>query len=190
MITIKTTKIRLDDGKKTARPERFFDTEPFYWARKYASEYGCDLALPNGSGIGNILMFTPLVEALSLKLGRSLKILTGRFNPWVGVVDNECRFPVWKDNPYVSVIVDADRIDPGIMEKVVMEEDNYPQFGHVIENICHCYGLKPRYMRPSLFLSGDEKDWAMETLSGLQRPVVCIGPSGTSSPLPDSGRKE
>lgn len=178
--------VKLNYDDLTIRPHRFFDTPPFYYAKHYAEKYKCDLAIPNGSGIGNVLAFTRLVEEYALKIGRRLKILTGPINPWVGTVQRESKYPTWENNPFISAIVDAEEIDPQIMEKVVLEEDNYCQFGHIIENICFCYGLKPRALRPSLFLSAQEMSWGIDTLSGLKRPVVCLHPTGTSSSTPDS----
>jgi len=179
-------KCRLNPDNLVIRPERFFDTPPFYFAKHYARKYGCDLTIPNGSGIGNVLAFTPLVVEYARKHGKRLKILTGRINPWVGVVKGECKFPIWQNNPYISEIVDADEIDSEIMKKVVLESDNYCQFGHIIENICLCYKLRPRELKPVVFLSSEEMAWGFQTLSYLARPVVCLHPSGTSSSNTDS----
>lgn len=178
--------VKTSDDQQVIRPRRFLDTPPFYYAKRYAKENGCDLAIPNATGIGNIIAFTRLVEEYALLLGRSLRILTGPINPWVGVVERELKYPIWLNNPFVSTIVDADEIDHQIMEKVVLEQDNYCQFGHVMENICHCYGLKPRELRPSLFLSVEEMTWGLDTLSGLKRPIVCLHPAGKSSSTPES----
>lgn len=178
--------VRINREDLTIRPNRFFDTPPFYHAKRYAKQHNCDLTLPNATGIGNVIAFSRLVEEYALEQGRSLRILTGPINPWVGTVEGESKYPIWENNPFISEIVDADQIDPQIMEKVVLEQDNYCQFGHVIENICFCYGLKPRKLRPSLFLSPEEMKWGIWTLSDLKRPVVCLHPSGKSASKPDS----
>lgn len=178
--------LKTSDDQQVIRPRRFLGTPSFYYAKYYAKKHRCDLAVPNATGIGNIIVFTRLVEEYALRLGKSLRLLTGPINPWVGVVEHELKYPVWQNNPFVSTIVDADELDRQIMEKVVLEQDNYCQFGHVMENICHCYGLKPRKLRPSLFLSAEEMTWGLETLSGLKRPVICLHPAGKSSSTPES----
>jgi hypothetical protein len=178
--------VKTSDDEQVIRPRRFLDTPPFYYAKYYAKKHRCDLAVPNATGIGNIIVFTRLIEEYALRLGKRLRLLTGPINPWVGVVERESKYPLWQNNPFVSAIVDADEIDPQIMENVVLEQDNYCQFGHVMKNICHCYGLKPRKLRPSLFLSVEEMAWGLETLSALRRPVICLHPAGKSSSTPDS----
>lgn len=177
---------KTNNDEEVIRPQRFLDTPPFYYAKRYAEEHKCDLAVPNATGIGNVLAFTRLVEEYALKVGRRLKVLTGALNPWVGVVEGESKFPTWENNPFVSDIVDADEIDPEIMEKVVLEQDNYCQFGHVIENICYCYGLRPRQLKPSLFLSAEEMTRGMEALSDLKRPIVCLHTTGKSASTEES----
>lgn len=179
-------KARAHEDDFVIRPRRFLDTPPFYYAKRYAKQYDCDLALPNGTGIGNILAFSRLVEEYALRCGKRLRILTGPLNPWVGVVPGESKFPTWENNPFISGIVDADEIDREIMEKVVLEQDNYCQFGHVMENICRCYALKPRKLKPSLFLSVEEMACGVEELSRFKRPIVCLHPSGKSASLPES----
>jgi len=173
-----------DIDEKKYRPYRFLDTPPFYYSQHYARLYNCDLAVPNGVGIGNIICFTALVEAYARKLGKCLTILTSPFKPIVGTVENELPYPFWENNPYIGKIVNADDIDPQIMEKVVLEQDNYCQFSHVIENLCANFKVKPIKLKGSLFLSSSEMKWAIEVLSKFKRPICCMHISGTSSPTP------
>lgn len=169
-------------------PPRFLDAEPFVFARRYAAEHGCDLAVPGSIGIGSLVCYTRLVEEFSLREGRPVRLLTvpldcsydGRRS------EGEGDYPLWEENPYVETIVNADLLDPAISEHLSAEMDNFCQARHEIENLCAPYGLRPRALRGSLFLSREEKQWALEQLSGLPRPVVCLCPYGRSSSLPGS----
>ena len=91
-------------GARCFRPEA-----PFFYARRLAQEANCDLAIPNGedSGIGDVLVFTPLVEEFARRAGRRIRLLTAPDNPVVGLVDGESNYPIWQNNPFVSEIVDA-----------------------------------------------------------------------------------
>jgi hypothetical protein len=129
-------------------------------------------------------MYTRVVDELARSLGHPLMILTGRLRPPIGVVDGEDPFPLWRNNPFVEGIVDADSIDPEIMVKINRERENLCQFTHMIENIAYHYGLRPRFLRPSIYLSKEEQSWALDKLRGLPRPVICMHPHGTSSPKP------
>jgi hypothetical protein len=161
----------------------FLDTPPLIESKRLAAIYGCDIAIPNDAGIGNILMYTRVVDDLARSLGRPLAVLTARLSPPSGPVDGY-PFPLFQNNPFVERIVDADAIDPGIMVAVNKERDNLCQFSHMIENISYHYGLRPRFLRPSIYLDQTEQAWAIEKLRGLLRPVICLHPHGTSSPLP------
>ncbi|MDQ3802864.1 MAG: hypothetical protein M3416_03305 [Acidobacteriota bacterium] len=162
----------------------FLETAPLKETKRLASVHGCDIGIPNDAGIGNILMYTRVVDDLAKLQGRPLKILTGRLTPRIGVVDDEDPFPLWRNDPFVDDIIDADSIDPEIMVIINGERDNLCQFTHMIENIAYHYGLRPRFLRPSLHLSGQEQSWALDKLRGLRRPVICLHPHGTSSPRP------
>jgi hypothetical protein len=175
-----------DFDKNAVRKDRFLNTPPFYYSKKYLTEIGCDIAVPNGDGIGNILCYTRLVEDYSFKLGRPLKLLTAPMNPIVGVVNNESPYPIWENNPFVSSIVNSDEINKEIMNNIVREQDNYCQFNHIIENLCANFGLRPRKLRPSLFLSSKEMCWGMSFLSKFKRPIICVHPFGNSTSSPTS----
>lgn len=169
-------------------PPRFLDSEPFVFSRRYAQENGCDLAVPGSIGIGSLVCYTRLVEEFALRQGRPLRLLTV---PLDCSVDGrrsagEEDYPLWEGNPYVGTIVNADLIDPAISERLSAEMDNFCQSRHEIENLCAAYGLRPRALRGSLFLSREEMQWGLEQLSGLRRPVVCLCPYGRSSSLPGS----
>ena len=166
--------------------KRLLDTPPFYYSIYFAHKYDCDISVLNGEGIGNIVIYTRLIEELALKKGRPLKLLTAPINPEVGIVESEEEYPIWKNNPFVKKIVDADKIDKEIMQFVNKEQDNFCQFNHFIENICSVFGLKPRKLKPSLYLSLEEMKWAIDTLSDLPRPIICLHPSGKSSVFEDS----
>src|SRR5262249_15621740 len=144
----------------------------------------CDIAIPNNAGIGNILMYTRVVDDLARLSGRPLKILTGRLRTPIPLASWEDPYPIWRNNPFVSEIVDAEKIDPAIMDAINDEMDNLCQFSHMIENIAYHYGLRPRVLRPSLYLTKDEQDWAIERLRSFPRPIVCLHPHGTSSCKP------
>lgn len=166
--------------------QRILESSPFYYSLKYAREYDCDLSVLNGEGIGNIVIYTRLIEELSFSKGRALKLLTAPIQPQVGIIDNEDKYPIWKNNPFISEIINADEIDKKIMQDVNREQDNFCQFNHFIENLCSVFGLRPRKLKPSLFLTTEEMKWAIAALSGLPRPIVCLHPSGKSSVFEES----
>ncbi len=165
----------------------FLATEPFARARSHAARHQCDLAVPSYLGLGSQICYTPLVEAVARRLGRPLRLLTGPTDSAYGRhPEEELTFPIWEHNPFVAEIVDAEEIDPHILEELSEEVENYCQFGHVIENICAPYGVRPRRLAGSLYLTNAEMRWGLETLSHLKRPVVCLCPYGRSSSAPDS----
>jgi hypothetical protein len=168
------------DGKEGNRC--FLETAPLKETKQLAADYGCDIGVPNDAGVGNILMYTRVVDDLAKKLGHPLKILTAPLSPAIGVVDGEDPFPLWRHNPFVDSIVDAESIDPQIMVAINRERDNLCQFSHMIENIAYHYGMRPRCLRPSLYLNATEAKEAMHQLRDFRRPIVCIHPHGTSSP--------
>ena len=172
-----------------SEPHCFRSEPPFHFSKKYAMEYRCDVAVTNGdgSGIGNVIAYTRLIEELSLKMGRRIKLLTAPMRPKVGVVDEERPYPVWENNPFIDSILNADEIDPQIIRLINQEKTNHCQFNHVIENICFDYGVRPRSLRPSLFLSSAEQAWALDQIAHIKRPVVCLHRGGTTSCRTDSG---
>lgn len=176
-----------DEEKRQKEPPRFLDTEPYHYSKYYAEKYGCDLAVPGYIGIGSLVCYTRLVEAYALRLGRPIRLLTTPLSySDYGTARGEIDYPIWENNPYISEIVNSNEIDPEIIERISAEMDNFCQSRHEIENICAPYGLRPRKLCGSLFLSAEEMQWGLETLSRLKRPVVCLCPYGRSSPLPDS----
>ncbi len=175
-----------DFDENDIRKNRFLNTPPFYYSRNYMEKYECDLAVPNGDGIGNIICYTRLVEEYAMEMGCALKLLTAPIRPVVGVVKKESLYPIWENNPFVASIVNADEIDPDIMKKVVLEQDNYCQFNHFIENLCANFELRPKKLKPSLFLSMAEMKWGLDFLSKFKRPVICLHPSGNSASSPIS----
>lgn len=156
----------------------------FSSTRSIARKHGCDIAVPNVTGIGDVLMYTRVVEDLALHLGRPLNLLTGKLRPVDGVrtLDGEEDYPIWKANPFVNKIVDADDIAPDILEQINVRHERHCQFGHMIANICAEYGLVPRALRPTVYLTESECRGALLKLSRLPRPILCIHPYGTSSP--------
>ena len=171
-------------------PPRFLETEPFLYSKQYAAKYDCDLAIPSFLGLGSNVCYTPLVEAFALQQGHGLKILTApHYRPSPKNPEDEKEdwtAAIWQNNPYINEIVDASAIDSGIMPKINAEFDNFCQSQHEITNLCAPYGLRPRYLRGSLFLSTAEMQWGLQALSHLKRPVVCLCPYGTSASLPSS----
>ena len=179
------------DQLMEAYPPRLLDTPPFHFSRLHAAQQGCDLAVPSRIGLGSLVCYTPLVSALSRQKGKRIRLLTGRFPSdtyaeLLGRAEDELFNPIWAHNPYIDKIVDADTIDANIMQEVSAEMDNFCQAGHVIENICHAYGLIPRRPAGELFLTTEEQAWALDTLAPMQRPLVCLCPYGRSSSRPES----
>ena len=168
------------NGEQSSKKE---NRPPFYYSNVLAKELSCDLAAPNWFGIGNILVYSRLIEEFSLSIGRPIKLLTAPLKPTVGVVDNEDPYPIWKYNPFIEEIVNAEEIDADfdVIALINSEMDGFCHFGHMIENICANYGLKARKLRPSIFLSAEEMAWGLNTLSHLPRPVICLHPGGKSS---------
>jgi len=171
--------LRLDGEEDVLRA-----TSRLMLAASVAKEYGCDIAVPNVTGIGDVLMYTRVVEELAMQYGRPVNILTGRIAPVeVGTVANEDAYPIWKANPFVNQIVDAEAIAPTVLDVINSAHEGHCQFGHMIANICAEYGVNPRALRPSIYLTETECRDAMLKLADLPRPVLCIHPYGTSSPI-------
>ncbi len=154
--------------------------------KAFARRYGADLAIPSckGSGVGNALVYTRLVEDWARSRGHAATIITEPLAPKVGVVENEDPFTLWMHNPYVKRIINAQDIDPAGFLEVDIERKTLIQVNHLIENICFAYGLRPRNLRPSLYLSTAEMQWAIKETSHLRRPLICLHPGGTTASKP------
>lgn len=164
-------------------PSRFSNNPPLAATKRLAQLHECDIAVPNGPGIGNVICCSPAVEAYATSIGRSLRILTAPLTPQVGRAPGDTDpYPIWAGNPYVGTVVNANLIDPNIIAEINNEKDDTCQFSHVIENICFAYGVSPRRLRPSLYLSCSEMSWALEYLHDMPRPILCIHPYGKNSP--------
>jgi hypothetical protein len=155
-------------------------------SKSYARKYNVDLTIPNcaGSGLGNVLVYTRLIDDYAMSLGRPISIITAPISPKVGVVPNESPYPFFENNPFIEEIINADEVDPEGFVGVNSEDISLVQLCHVIENICFAYGLRPRILRPSLYLTSEEKKWALNALQHLPRPLVCLHPGGTTSSPP------
>jgi hypothetical protein len=129
-----------------------------------------------------VLAFTRLVDDFAHSAGRRLNVLTAPIRPSVGIVENEEAYPAWAHNPYIREIRNADEIDPAIMVEINAEMDNCCQYSHVIENVCGEYGLRPRFLRPSIHLSQREMAWALDILEQYPRPIIAIHPYSTTAP--------
>lgn len=153
-----------------------------------AKKHKVDLAIPNcpGSGVGNALVYTRLVEEYALKYGKTLKIFTGPLSPSIGKVGGENPFAIWENNPFVSEIVNGEEVSHEDLKIVNQERQSLIQLTHVIENICWGYGISPRELRSSLFLSKEEMAWAINQLESLPRPLICLHPGGNTKSLPGS----
>lgn len=167
-------------------PDRFLESLPFHHAKTAAKRYNCDVAIPNGPGIGDVVCFTRLLEEMALIKGRPLRVLTGGLALMHGPHPNDGCHPLLEQNPFVSEIVDFLPEDESVAKALILEKDNCPQFGHIIENICRAYGLRPRKAIGSLFLSEEEIRQAFDVLHPLRRPLVCLHPAGKSSSLTTS----
>lgn len=154
--------------------------------KQYARIHGADLAVPNcaGSGVGNVLVYTRLIEEVARSKGRPIVIITGPLSPKVGVVAGESLFPFFENNPFIERIINAYELDPLGFDRVNEEESTLIQLNHIIENLCFAYGLRPRHLRPSLFLTKQEQAWALRALCDLPRPLICLHPGGTTSSPP------
>ena len=162
-------------------------TEPFYYAKKYAKQYNCDLAIASNVGLGSLVCFSPLIEAMSRQLGRQIKLLTTSYKHYQNrQLDNAVPHPVWLNNPYISEIVDADKIDFQISFDLLKESHNFCQSKHNIENMLNAYNLRPARLHGDLYLSSSEMAWAIKQLAHLPRPVIAICPDGTSASLESS----
>lgn len=130
-------------------------------------------------------MYSRLVEEFAMRIGRPIKILTGPIQPVDGVciMAGEENYPIWMANPFIQEIIDLQKISPESMNRVNKNHEKHCRFGHIISNICSEYGIIPKLIRPSLFLSPDECRNALEILSSLPRPILCLHPYGTCSPL-------
>ncbi|PNC06306.1 glycosyltransferase family 9 protein [Akkermansia muciniphila] len=150
--------------------------------KEIALKHSVDLAIPNceGSGLGNVIVYTRLVEEFSLKMGRPISIFTGPLTPSTGTAIDEDPFAIWRHNPFIKEIKNGKQIDKESLYIVNDERSTLIQLNHIIENICWSYGLKARELRSSLFLSTDEMKWALEELKKLPRPLVCLHPGGNS----------
>lgn len=150
--------------------------------KAFAEKHNVDLAIPNckGSGVGNAIVYTRLVEDFARFKGRPISIITGPLSPKVGVVPEEKPFALWENNPFVEKILDAYLIDEAEFIKVDLERKTLVQLNHVIENIGFAFGIRPRELRASLFLSEEEMRWALTQLRNLPRPLICLHPGGTS----------
>lgn len=168
------------------RASRFSASPPVERTKQIASRHGCDLAIPNGPGIGNVVCYTRLVEDLAREMGRPLRVLTGPLDPRMGSRSAEHPHPLWEANPFIDEIIDLEQLDPEAMGVVNTEKDDLCQFSHVIENLCAAYGLRPRALRGSLFLHDHEMRAAIEGLRHLRRPVVALHPFGKTSSPEDS----
>ncbi len=162
---------------------RFTDNSPYEESKSLATKYDCDLSIPNGPGIGNVLCYTSLVKNFALKHGKRLKILTAPLHPIVGRVDGDFEeYPIWKNNPYIKSIINCNEINTEIIKTINKQKDDSCQFSHVIENICFAYNIFPEEIRPDLHLSYEEKVWALNFLNNFKRPIIAIHPFGKSSP--------
>ncbi len=166
------------DGARCLLPE-----VPLARTQALAREFDCDLAVPSQTGLGNVLVYSRIVDDFARRLGRPLRLLTGPLKTFAGAVQGEEAYPVWAENPHIGMIVDPTGPLGSPLSDIEREQDNLCQFGHVIENIAFHYDLRPSALRPSIYLSQAEAAGALERLSQLPRPLICIHPYGTSSPL-------
>jgi hypothetical protein len=166
---------------------RFSEGKPFKISRQLAKKYDCDLAIPNGSGVGNVLAYTRLVESMAKKKNARLRILTAPLNPTVGKssIDTDL-YPVWQSNPYIESIVNILELEEPALATINKEKDDMAHIGHVVSNLCIAYDLKATTVTPQLFLSAEEVVWALDVLSNLKRPIVALHPFGKTSSLEDT----
>ncbi|NEO53793.1 MAG: glycosyltransferase family 9 protein [Okeania sp. SIO3B5] len=174
----------------TEEPRRFLETEPYLYSKHYAAKYGCDLAIPSWLALGSLVCYTRLVEEFALQKGSPVKILcasdiTKNLND-PDDPGEDWNTIIWENNPYVEEMIDANQLDPAIMDAINPEFDNFCQSRHEITNLCAPYNLRPRQLRGSLFLSFEEMQWGLRSLSHLKRPVICLCPYGRSASSSES----
>jgi hypothetical protein len=161
---------------------RFLSTAPFYWSRRFAQEFGCDLTVPNGPCLGDALVFTRLVEDLGRRTGRALRLLSSGLRLDYELPPSEERLAIWHNNPFVFDIKDADQHNAEIMQRARKEKDNFPQFEHVVRGIGAAYGLPASATKPALYLNTDEMRQAMQVLAQYRRPLICLHRGGSIQP--------
>ena len=161
---------------------------PFYVAKVLAKQSQCDLAVSNGEfgGLGDVLVFTPLVEEYARRLGRRIRLLSAPFSSRVGLAAGESAYPIWQNNPFISEIIDARHFGQDAVRALALDGTTCCQYGHVIENVCIGYGLSSRRSRPSLFLSAQEQAVALDLLREARRPLIALNPGGKTCSPPDS----
>jgi hypothetical protein len=169
---------------------RFLSSRPFYWSRFLADAHGCDLTVPNGLGIGDVLVFSRLVEDLGRRRGRPLNLLTSGLELDYELLAEDDPLSVWSVNPFVGTITDADAIDPEIMQRARQEKDNFPHFDHVIRGIGRAYETPISMVKPAIYLSEEERAWALDALARYRRPLICLHRGGTIQPVGAEIREE
>jgi hypothetical protein len=162
----------------------FLQTLPLQRTKALAEQYACDIGIPNDAGIGNVLVYTRLVEDLARLRGRQIDILTGPLDTPLPLIYDDDGLAIWRRNPYIRKIVNAQDVSAEIMPAINAERDNIVQFGHMIENIEYHYGLRPTILRPSIYLDESECTWALETLEPLPRPIIAVHPYSSSGSPP------
>jgi hypothetical protein len=162
---------------------RFSKDYPLRQSCQIAKCYKCDLAVPNGPGLGNIVCYTRLAEDLGRRLGRPLRVLTRPQLLVRGNCDPKNPTPVWNSNPFIERIVSCNEDEMGA---IIAEKDDMCQFGHIIENLCATHCIRPSNIRGSIFLTARECKAALKLISHLPRPVVALHPGGKTSSPKDS----
>jgi hypothetical protein len=160
---------------------RFTRGSPLAYSKGLAESFGFDLAVPNGPGLGNIIIYSRLVEDLSWHHRRPISLLSCPMRLAVGVDPDESPYPVWENNPFVRAIVDPVGKDQSAEKNLLCDKDDLCQFSHITENLCNAYGIPNRANHGAVYLTASEMAWALDKLSYLPRPIVCIHPSGKSS---------
>jgi len=160
--------------------------KPFATSIALAEKHNCDLAIPNGSGVGDVICYTAVVEAMARKIGRPIDILTAPLNPECGIQEKSDEFSIWKNNPFVKCIINIQDIGgKHAIDPINQEKHDGSQFGHFIENICYQYGLSIKKLKPHIYLDKEEMQYAQEKLQNIKRPIVALHPSGRSSSTPE-----
>lgn len=139
--------------------------------------------MPNGFGLGDVLVFSRLVEDLGRRRGRPLKLLTSGLRLDYELLTEDDPLSVWRENPFVGSIKDADDLDREIMRRARQEKDNFPHFDHVIQGISRAYETPLSAVKPSIYLTAQERTWALDVLTPYRRPLICLHRGGTIQPV-------
>jgi hypothetical protein len=165
---------------------RFSIGPPLYYSKEVAKKHGCDLAIPNGPGLGNLVLYSRLIHDMGWHFRRPLRLLSSPMKQFCGSKARGSSYPLWENNPFISEILNPNDVDREIEPNLLADKDDLCQFSHITENLCSAYEIPNRVNYGALYLTQNEMEWALRIVNQLPRPVICIHPAGKSSSLSGS----